>query len=83
MCVCEKAERFLSLDEKHEGHSRFPWWILPFTEINWIDEKDPGGAENCPGLDESHLRAPIATSWSLAYGLLGYTLYKDVLTVLV
>ena len=46
-----------------------------------MDAKDPGGAENCPGVDESRLRAPIAASWSLAY--LCYTLYKDVLTVLV
>lgn len=29
-----------------------PWWIGPFTEINWIDAKDPRGAENGSAMDE-------------------------------
>lgn len=45
------------LDEKHKWHTKFPWWIGPFTEINWIDAKDPTGAENCSAMDENPFRA--------------------------
>ena len=53
----KKKRRKVSLDEKHKWHTKFPWWIGPFTEINWIDAKDPRGAENCSAMDENPLRA--------------------------
>lgn len=62
----KKKQRKVSLDEKHKWHTKFPWWIGPFTEINWIDAKDPRGAENCSAMDENPLRAAAPTS-SRAY----------------
>lgn len=32
-----KKQRKVSLDDKHKWHTKFPWWIGPFTEINWTD----------------------------------------------
>jgi len=63
-----KGKSEVSLDEKQERHSRFPWWIGPLTEINWIDAKDPRGAWNCPGVAGAPppLLEPLAASWNQA-----------------
>lgn len=48
----KETQRKAWLDENHKWHTKFPWWIGPFTEINWIDAKAPRGAENCWATDE-------------------------------
>lgn len=71
----EKKQRKVSLDENHKWHTEFPWWIGPFTEINWIDAKDPRGAENCSAMDENLRRASAATSSQAYFVLQSYLLH--------
>lgn len=47
---------------EHKWRTKFPSWIGPFTDINWIDAKDPRGAENCSAMDENPFRAVAPTS---------------------
>lgn len=64
-CVGENCSEQCCFMEK-TWRTELPWWISPFTEINWIDAEDPRGAENCSAMDENPHRASAPTS-SQAY----------------